>query len=118
MNEELNGPRVAGSRYIEWWHALESLNPEAVEPGNSSNSKQLMKALFEVGRCNGAATSESRREGSMVSMYHMSRDDFDWNQDVVFVRPTQYELPPERLIEEIEIATGIKADAPPMQSDK
>ena len=112
MSDELNGPRVKGSRYVEWWHALESLNPEAVAPGNSSNSKRLIWVLFEVGRRNGATTSEFNYEGSAIAIDLVSRDEFDWNQDIVFVRTPQYELPPERLIEEIETATGITADAP------
>ena len=112
MSDELRGPRVAGSRYIEWWLALESLDSEAVAPGNSSTSKQLMRALSEVGRYIGATTTEFSYEGSTVTIDLVSRDDFDWNQDIAFVRTAQYELPPERLIEEIETATGIKADAP------
>ena len=63
MSDALTGPRIPGSRYIAWWHALEALAPDAVAPGNSSTAKQLMRALFEVGRRNGATTSATRSDG-------------------------------------------------------
>jgi hypothetical protein len=115
MSRALNGPRVSGLQYREWLRALDSQDPEAVAPGNSNSTRVLMKALFEVGKRNGAMRNRVGSEGSSLVIGGESVNGFDWNQDIVFdLTPGYKALPPERLIEEIETTTGIKADAPPI----
>jgi hypothetical protein len=52
-------------------------------------------------------------DGSKASIGADFADGVNWSQDIVFNLDPRYEgLPIERLIEEIETATGIRSDAP------